>query len=188
MTYRKGLLLFGAAALLSNGCLAQETSAAEISASAADDIVQTQGSNNNNNVPAVIGIDFFIIQATGTDFCLTANEKDVTAVAQLAKCDGSDLQLWSYDKGSDLKNQLINRATRTCLTGMPANTHYPTLCMHYFGLIAIAQQGQAVSIASKHRLHTVLQSRQPRQTKSLPATRRLRAPQEETFSKSLTQN
>jgi hypothetical protein len=113
MTYRKGLLLFGAAALLSNGCLAQETSAAEISAS----------SNNNNNVPAVIGIDFFIIQATGTDFCLTANEIDVTAVAQLAKCDGSDLQLWSYDKGSDLKNQLVNRATRTCLTGMPANTH-----------------------------------------------------------------
>lgn len=119
MSFRRGLLLFGAAAFLSSGCCAQDTDTSAAEAIASASTVVTQGSNGNNkNVPAVIGIDFYIIQANGTDFCLTASEEDITATAELKKCDGSDLQLWTYDKGSDLKNQIVNRATRTCLTGV----------------------------------------------------------------------
>lgn len=68
-------------------------------------------------VPSLIGINYYILQATGTDLCLTADENDVTAPVHIKKCVGSDLQLWQQDKGDDFKNQYINRATRTCLTG-----------------------------------------------------------------------
>lgn len=69
-------------------------------------------------VPSLIGINYYILQANGTDMCLTADDKDVTATVLIKKCVGSDAQLWQQDKGLDFKNQYINRATRTCLTGM----------------------------------------------------------------------
>lgn len=72
----------------------------------------------SNTVSAsLIGIDFYILQANGTKLCLTADQQNVAGPVKIAECDGSDLQLWSYDKGDDFKNQYVNRATRTCLAG-----------------------------------------------------------------------